>query len=105
MNEIEEIFTQIPTRFVAGKAGRSLVYYFSIGDDKWTVFVDDEKCEAKRGKLADSADCFVKTTPKIFANLVLRSKMPGPIDLARGRFKTNDVQLLRKMAEIFGLGK
>ena len=105
MNEIEEIFTQIPSRFIAGKADRPLVYYFSIGDEKWTVFVDGEKCESKPGKLVEKADCIVKSDKKIFTDLVLRKKMPGMLDIARGKFKTNDINLLKKMAEIFGLGK
>ena len=103
MNEIENIFTNIPSKFIPGVLDRALVYYFSVGEEKWTVFVDGEKCEAKRGKLVDNADCMVKSDPKLFADLVLRKKMPGTFDIMRGKIKTNDINLLKKMAEVFGL--
>ena len=105
MNEIEQIFTTIPSKFIPGVLERPLVYYFSVGDQKWTVFVNAETCEAKPGKLVDKADCMVKSDPKLFADLVLRKKMPGTFDIMRGKIKTNDINLLKKMAEVFGLTK
>ena len=66
MTDIEKIFTEFPNKYVPGVVDRDLVYYFSIGDEKWTVFVTPESCEAKKGKLVDNADCFVKSDPKLF---------------------------------------
>ena len=105
MSEIEQIFTKMPERYVPGVATKNLIYYFSIGEDKWTVFVEPEKCEVKRGKLVDNADCVVKADPTLFADMVLRGKMPGTMDIMRGKIKANDLNLLRKMAEFFGVGK
>ena len=105
MTEIEKIFTEFPERYIPGKVETPLVYYFSIGDEKWTVFVDGEKCEAKKGKLVEQADCMVKSDPKLFTNMVLHKKMPGMMDIARGKIKTSDLNLLKKMAEFFGIGK
>ena len=72
MTNIEKIFTEFPEKYVPGIVDKSLVYYFSIGDEKWTVFVDPEKCEAKKGKLVDNADCIVKSDPKLFENMVIK---------------------------------
>jgi putative sterol carrier protein len=105
MTNIEKIFTEFPEKYVPGIVEKSLVYYFSIGDEKWTVFVDPEKCEAKRGKLVDNADCIVKSDPKLFENMVINKKMPGMMDIARGKIKTSDLNLLKKMADFFGIGK
>ena len=105
MSEIEQIFTKMHERFVPGVAEKNLVYYFSIGEEKWTVFVEPDKCEAKRGKLSDNADCVVKAEPKLFADMVIRGKMPGTMDIMRGKIKASDLNLLKKMAEFFGVGK
>jgi len=103
MSDIEKIFQQMPSRYVSGKVDRELIYYFSIGADKWTVYIDPEKCEAKKGKLSNSADCIVKIEPKLFTDMVLRGKKPGMMDIARGKIKTNDQKLLLKMVQFFGI--
>ena len=105
MTDIEKIFTEFPNKYVPGVVDRNLTYYFSIGDEKWTVFVTPDSCEAKKGKLVDKADCFVKSDPKLFTNMVLRNKMPGMMDIARGKIKASDLNLLKKMADFFGIGK
>lgn len=105
MTDIEKIFTEFPQRYVPGKVDKPLVYYFSIGEEKWTVFVDADKCEAKQGKLVEQADCMVKSDPALFTNMVLHKKMPGMMDIARGKIKTSDLNLLKKMAEFFGIAK
>jgi hypothetical protein len=33
--------------------------------------------------------------------MVLHGKMPGPIDIARGKVKTNDVGALSKLRDLF----
>ena len=105
MTEIEKIFTEFPNKYVPGVVDRDLTYYFAIGEEKWTVFVTPESCEAKKGKLVEKADCFVKSDPKLFLNMVLRNKMPGMMDIARGKIKASDLNLLKKMADFFGIGK
>jgi len=105
MTEIEKIFTEFPSKYVPGIVDRDLTYYFSIGDEQWTVFVGPESCEAKKGKHVEKADCFVKSDPKLFTNMVLRNKMPGMMDIARGKIKASDLNLLKKMADFFGIGK
>ena len=45
----------------------------------------------------------IKADPKLFLKMVKEGKMPGPLDIARGKVKTNDVQLMSKMAQMFGI--
>ena len=39
--------------------------------------------------------------PKLFANMVLKGKMPGPMDIARGKIKTNDPSALQNLMTCF----
>ena len=103
MSEVEKIFQEMPKRYVAGKVEKDLIYYFSVGADKWTVYVKPDACEAKKGKLSDAADCVVKIDPKLFTDMVLRGKRPGMMDIARGKIKTNNQPLLLKMVQFFGV--
>ena len=49
MSEVEQIFQEMPKKYVPGKVDSDLIYYFSVGDDKWTVYVKPDSCEAKKG--------------------------------------------------------
>ena len=45
----------------------------------------------------------LKCEPKLFEKIVLKGKMPGPLDIARGKFKTNDPGKLQEMLTCFNL--
>ena len=98
---IPEIFAAMPARFKPGKPTRASSYYFSIGDHKYTVKVDPQSCTVESGKTVENADCVLKATPEIFENLVLRGKMPGAFDIARGKIKTNDPGALQRLRDYF----
>lgn len=102
MNKASELITSFQSRYVPGKVDRTITYYFSIGDEKHTLIVTPTTCAVSPGK-PERADCVVKADPNVFLDLVLRGKQPGPLDIARGRFKTNDVGLLLKLRAAFGL--
>ncbi|MEL6342046.1 MAG: hypothetical protein AAFV53_02865 [Myxococcota bacterium] len=101
MATVEEIFQQMPSKYRTGAADKNTTYYFSIGDHKATLFVTPEGARVESGKAVDNADCVLKTTPKIFVNIVTQGKAPGALDIARGRFKTNDPGALMKLKEWF----
>jgi hypothetical protein len=98
---IEQLFTAMPTRYRAGKVAKPTSYYFSIGDHKYTVKLDPQTCVVETGKTIENADCVLKTTPELFEKMVLHGKMPGPIDIARGKVKTNDPGALMKLRDLF----
>jgi hypothetical protein len=55
----------------------------------------------EEGKTVEAADIVLKTTPDLFEKMVLRGKLPGPIDIARGKVRTNDPMGLQKLREWF----
>ena len=103
MSDIKAIFEEMPNRYVPGHTDKNVVYYFSVGKDKWTVTLTPDSCEASPGKLTDNADCVVKADPKLFYKMVTQGKKPGPIDIARGKLKSNDLTLLMKMSVFFNI--
>ena len=105
MITIPEMFDLMPKQYNTGvlKADRS--YYFSLGAHKYTVQLTADSCTVNPGKTLDSCDCVLKTTEKIFLKLVLKGKPPGPLDIARGRFKTNDDGLLTELRDLFSFDR
>ena len=104
MPNLREIFEAMPSRFNPGIVDAPLSYYFSVGGEKWTVVVDAQACRVSEGRQVANADCVLKCDPGLFSKMVLKGKRPGPIDIARGRIKTNDVVLLKKLQELFRMG-
>ncbi len=98
---IPQLFAAMPGRYRSGKLDRPTTYYFSIGDHKYTVKLDATACVVEDGKTVENADCVLKTTPELFEKMVVHGKMPGPIDIARGKVKTNDVTGLSKLRDLF----
>ena len=70
------------------------------GPLKYTVKLSPTACDVVPGN-AGNADCIVKADPAVFENLVVHGKAPGALDIARGRFKTNDVALLMTLKDCF----
>lgn len=100
MPTTQEIFAAFPSRYIPGRIARPVTYYFSVGTDKYTVKLDAAECTVIPGK-TENADCVVKADPGVFEALVLKGKAPGALDIARGRFKTNDIALLAALKDCF----
>lgn len=103
MASVREIFESMPRRYLPQPGTPSRSYYFSVGDEKWTVVMHPDRCEVAPGKTIDSADVVLKCDPKLFVAMVLEGKTPGPIDIARGKIKTNDPSALKALKERFRL--
>lgn len=103
MSEIATIFTTLQNQYQTGKVDTEIVYYFSLGGDKYTLFARPDGCEVQQGKTVESADCVIKADPKLFGNMVLRGKKPGALDIARGKVKFSDMNLVMKLQELFGI--
>ncbi len=104
MSEIRQIFEKMPERYNPGKVSKPTSYYFSVGDEKWTVTLHPDRVDVQEGRHTQAADCVLKCDPKLFTKMVLEGKRPGPIDIARGKIKTNSAPLLKKLPEFFRLG-
>jgi hypothetical protein len=99
--EIPRLFDLLPSRYRSGKLTQAVTYYFSIGDHKYTVKLAPEACTVEPGKTVQDADVVLKTTPELFEKMVVKGKMPGPIDIARGKVKTNDPGALKQLRDYF----
>lgn len=100
-DNIPKIFEEMPGRYIKGAADKRTVYYFSLDAHKYTVTIEGDDCKVETGKTVPDADVILKTTAKIFENMVLKGKLPGPIDIARGKIKTNDPSGLQKLKAWF----
>jgi hypothetical protein len=99
--DIPTIFEKLPARYKTGKVTAKSVYYFSIGDYKYTVVLEPDGCSVEQGKTVEDADVVLKTTPKLFEKMVIEGKLPGPLDIARGKVKTNDPGGLKRLRDYF----
>jgi len=100
MSKVREIFQNMPARYQPGQLSAPKSFYFSVGDEKWSVTCHPDRCEAVQGKTGN-ADVVLKCDPKLFEKMVLHGKMPGALDIARGKIKTNDPGALQQMMSLF----
>ncbi len=90
MSKVRQIFETMPSRYIPSPGSPSKSYYFSVGEERWTVQMHADRCEVSPGKTIEKADVVLKCDPGLFEKMVLEGKTPGPIDIARGKIKTND---------------
>ena len=68
-SEVAQMFETLPKMFVKGGIKTPRTFYFSLDDvEKWTVTLSPETCTVVAGK-TDDADCFIKSTSKIFLDV------------------------------------
>lgn len=96
----DQLVAEMSRRYVPGKVPRDLTYYLSIGEHKFTMKLSSGACSITPGKV-ENADCVIKSDPAVFQRLVIDRKAPGPLDIARGKFKTSDVSLLALLQDCF----
>lgn len=99
--ELGRFFRMLPSLYKSGKVDRTIIYYFSIEDEQWTVTVSPDGCEVEEGKTVEEADCFLKTTKEILVNTYRGEYTPTLTDLMHGKIKTNRPDLLLKFKEVF----
>ncbi len=102
-NGLEGLFDQLQSQFVPGTTTKPLSYYFSLGNEKWTLKASSDTCEVQRGKAVDSADCVLKTSPEMFKRIVQEAYTPSRLEFLSGRVKSNNVQLLLTFQKMFNL--
>jgi long-chain acyl-CoA synthetase len=100
---LQAVFQELERRFAPGAVERPTSYYFSLGDDRFTLLVSKESCEVKEGKHVAAADCVLKTSPDLFARIVREAYVPSPAEFMSGAVKTNNVGLLLEFQKTFRL--
>lgn len=101
MSVVARIFDEMPSRYLKGKVSKRTVFYFSVGSTKTTVTLEPDSIVVQPDTKVDDADVVLKTTPELFEKMVIKGKMPGPLDIARGRVKTNDPMALKNLRTYF----
>jgi hypothetical protein len=101
MSTVAEIFRRMAEAYQPGVLDKARSYYFSVGADKYTVQMTPDSCTVEPGKTLDVCDVVLKAAPDLFEKMVLKGKMPGALDIARGRIKTNDIQGLADLKDLF----
>ena len=100
-SEVAQMFETLPSMFVKGSVKTPRTFYFSLDDvEKWTVTISAEKCEVKAGKTED-ADCFFKSTSKIFLDVWTGKKTPSATDFITGAIKSNNPMMLKEFMGAF----
>jgi|SRR4051812_42754102 long-chain acyl-CoA synthetase len=105
MTQLQTTLEALKGRFKAGSVDGTVTYYLSLGDgqdEKWTLTLTPQSCQLTPGKIA-VADCVLKTSTELFIKLVNGAWKPDAADFLLGKIKTNDVLLLRRLQEAFGL--
>jgi len=102
--QTELAFQSLASKFSTERVDRSMSWYFSMGDVRWTVIIDESGCQVVEGRPpSGSADCVVKSTPDIIQKLILESYVPGPTEFVSGVIKTNDIPGLIEFSRVFNL--
>ncbi len=103
MPDIQKIFAEMPGRYRTGVLSAARSYYFSVGEHKYTLQLTPETCLVSPGKAVENADVVLKTTPELFEKMVIKGQMPGMMDIARGKVKTNDPASLQQLRDLFSV--
>jgi long-chain acyl-CoA synthetase len=100
---LHDVFHELERRFAPNAVERPTSYYFSLGEDRFTLLLSKESCEVKEGKHVAAADCVLKTSPDLFARIVREAYVPSPAEFMSGAVKTNNVGLLLEFQKAFRL--
>lgn len=100
-SEVAQMFESLPGLFVKGKVKSPRTFYFSLDDvEKWTVVLSPDACTVTPGK-TDEADCFFKSTSKIFLDVWSGKKTPSATDFITGAIKSNNPLMLKEFVGAF----
>jgi putative sterol carrier protein len=90
-------------KYQKGKITSDLIYYFSIGEEKFTVVAKPQSCDLHVGKTTDNAHCVIKAEPQLFKDLVVHGKKPGFMDMTRGKIKISSMEHALQLQNLFGM--
>ncbi|HVW30215.1 MAG TPA: AMP-binding protein [Polyangiaceae bacterium] len=101
---LADLFRELENRFVAGSVKDPISFYFALGKrERWTVQVTADACRVVNGKVADAADCVLKTSPAMFTRIVREAYTPTPGEFMSGTVKSNNIALLLTFQKVFQL--
>jgi long-chain acyl-CoA synthetase len=102
--QTEAAFRSLSKKFSRERVEKSMSWYFSMGEVRWTVIIDDDGCRVLEGRPpGGAADCVVKAAPDIIKKLIQDAYVPGPTEFVSGVIKTNDIPGLIEFSRVFDL--
>lgn len=99
---LEEIFTSLPSFYVADLFPEPYSFYFSLGETKKTVICESSGCTVSDGRTVEAADCVCKTSPEFFIRIWNEGYRPGMKDFLSGTIKSNNPNALQNFLKGFG---
>ena len=100
-SEVAQLFESLPAMFVKGSVKTPRAFYFSLDEvEKWTVTLGPDACTVKAGK-TDDADCFFKSTSKMFLDVWAGKKTVSATDFITGAIKSNNPLMLKEFIAAF----
>ncbi len=99
---INQIFSRMPGSFLAGTLEKEISYYFTIDDQKKTVYLGPQSCRVEEGKTTEAADCVCKTSTEFFARIWDEGYRPGIKDFLSGAIRSNNPEALKTFLAAFG---
>jgi long-chain acyl-CoA synthetase len=104
VEQATQALESLSTRFDTERLDRPVSWYFSLGDLKYSVAVNEDGCVVNPGRpQGGSADCVIKATPEMIRRLICESYVPTPSEFVSGAIKTNDIPLLIEFSRVFDL--
>ena len=105
MSDIAKVFKGLPKKFNPDGLKKPRTFYFSLDDDeKWTVVLGKDKCTVSEGKPDQDADCFFKSSKKMFVEVWEGRYTPTAKDFLTGAIKSNNPMLLKEFVAAFKKG-
>jgi long-chain acyl-CoA synthetase len=102
--KVAAAFEGLAKRYDPERIERSVSWYFSLGEVKYSVAVTAEECTVQPGRPSTgSADCVIKATPDMINRLICEGYVPTPAEFMSGAIKTNDIPLLIEFSRVFDL--
>lgn len=98
---IDTAFEQMCESFQPGKVDTTLSYYFSIDEQKKSVYIGPQECRVEEGKTTEEADCVCKTSADLFLRIWNQDYRPGLGDFLSGKIRSNNPDALKTFLGAF----
>jgi putative sterol carrier protein len=102
VSEVAEVFETLQRWFEPGVIKTPRSFYFSLdGDEKWTVRLSKDACVVEKGKSADDADVYFKSSTQMFLDVWNGRYTPSAKDFLLGTIKSNNPMALKDFITAF----
>jgi len=104
MSELKTVFDEMKSKFVTGQVEEPVIFYLSIGDEKWMLTLEPDECHFREGKEQADGVIVLKTSKDLFIKMIRGEYNPGTMDFMSGKIKSNDPMKLKVLSDCFKRG-